>query len=74
MPCVPKYAAVNPLRYHRLDRVRDLRLGAAVGQTGREPSLQADRPSGRAKQQSTGVRRVVPAVKRGHDLTPSTTS
>ena len=43
--------AEHPLRHHRLERVLDLRLGAAVGKAGREPTHQADRPIGRAEQQ-----------------------
>ena len=45
----------HPLRHHGLDRVFDLRLGAAIGKTGREPPDQADRPIGGAEQQRAGV-------------------
>jgi hypothetical protein len=58
----------HPLCHHGLDGVLDLLLGTAIGKTGREPSHQADRPIGRAKQQPAGVRGVVPAIERGHHL------
>ena len=60
--------AEHPLRHHRRDRVLDLRLGAVVDETGREPPDQTDRPIGRAEQQPAGVRGVVPAIERGHHL------
>jgi hypothetical protein len=52
---IPKGDAEHPLRHHGLDRVLDLRLGAAIGKTGREPSHQADRPIGRAEKQPAGI-------------------
>jgi hypothetical protein len=60
--------AEHALCHHRLDRVLDLRLRAVVKKTRREPRRQVDRPIGRAEQQPAGIRRVVPAVERGHHL------
>jgi hypothetical protein len=62
--------AEHALRHHRRDRVLDLRLRALVEETRREPSRQADRPIGRAEQQTAGVRRDLPAIERGHHLAP----
>ena len=50
--------------------VLDLRLRAAVGEAGREPLDQADRPIGRAEQQRAGVRGDLAAVERRHHLAP----
>ena len=60
--------AEHPLRHHRLDRVLDLRLGAAIGEAGGEPRHQADRPIGRAEQQRAGIRGDLAAIERGHHL------
>jgi hypothetical protein len=61
--------AEQPLCHHRRDRVLDLRLGAVVDETRREPPHQMDRPIGRAKQQPASIRRALPAVERSHHLT-----
>jgi hypothetical protein len=42
--------AENPLRHHGRDAVLDLRLGTAIGKTGRKPLDQPERPIGRAEQ------------------------
>jgi hypothetical protein len=47
--------AEHPLRHHRRDRVLDLRRGAVVDQTRREPCPQTDRPIGRAEQQAASL-------------------
>jgi hypothetical protein len=61
----------HPLRHHRRDRVLDLRRGAMVDETRREPPHQIDRPIGRAEQQRPGVRGDLAAVEgRDHLATP----
>ena len=65
---VPERNAEHALRHHRLERVLDLPLGAAIGEAGGESPDQTDRPIARAEQQPAGVRAVVPAVKRSHHL------
>ena len=61
--------AEHALPHHRLDRVLDLRLGAVVTETRREPCRQADRPIGHAEQQPAGIRGDLAAVECGHHLT-----
>ena len=60
--------AEQPLRHHRLDRVLDLGLDAAVIEAGREPGHQADRAIGCTEQQRPGVRRHFATIERGHHL------
>jgi hypothetical protein len=60
----------HPLRHHRLDRVLDLCLHAAVVEAGGEPRHQADRAIGRPEQQRPGVRGHLTAIERSHHLAP----
>ena len=67
--------AEHPLRHHGLDRVLDLRLGAAVGKTGREPPDQADRPIGRRRAAAPPASEVLsPPSNAATTWRPSTTS